>query len=206
MAWNKDDHFLPLPTGKIAGVAYSGGIESDFLAKLAIDTYGVDNVLFLFFLPYTNPSSVEYQEKEEQIKTKLTALGAKHIVRSNVQDKIAIEEYPLATSSLTRQAAKYLGVEADVLRDTLSVIFTGMTKGQLDLLRIRNLPELSDGTYSSIMDCIDKNSEFQYLKDIFTAETKLLEVPPVDVRYIINQLSHPFKDLTREDLQALISL
>ncbi len=55
-------------------IAYSGGLDSTFLLKMAIDTLGKDNVLAVTARSETYPSS-EYKEAKRQAKM----IGARHI-------------------------------------------------------------------------------------------------------------------------------
>lgn len=207
--WKIEEYFPPINAGQKVMIFFTGGLSSMLIGKIAIDRYGVDNVVFCVML--MTPGDINMaQERIDYIydsaKSAIDTLGGKHIITLTPKDWDNVDDtYFNVTSIFTRKVERLWKI--DKAFDILAYIYLGFTKPVFELIQIISLPEYSQGTYESVMEYINTHDDSKYLLEEFTdsairamvAEMKM-EAGVMDDFMYNPQAVLPWEDLNKGDM------
>lgn len=168
--WKVQEYFPPINPGQKVMIFFTGGLSSTLIGKIAIDRYGVDNVVFCVML--MTPGTINLpQDRIDYIfnsaKQAIDLLGGKHIITLTPKDwENTDDTYLNITSIFARKVEKLWKI--DDAFQLLAYVYLGFTGPLFELIKIISLAEYSDGTFDSVMNYINTHDEVKYLLNDFT--------------------------------------
>jgi 7-cyano-7-deazaguanine synthase in queuosine biosynthesis len=170
--YNIADHFPPLTTGK-AGVALSGGLESTLIARIALDVYGKDRVVFLYSDDMFTKSNYD-----GNINVKINVTNAGTLLDKEViHVPIDVETHITDKMTSAEKISKYL-------LDNYQVewVMWGFTKLFFDVAEFKEDPNATHETiiakcYSDPVKYRGIIEEFHLDTGIFSEYVKDLDIP-----------------------------
>ena len=166
------DHFPPLTTGK-AGVALSGGLESTLIARIALDVYGKDRVVFLY-----SDDMFTKSDYDGNINVKINVTNAGTLLDKEViHVPIDVETHITDKMTSAEKISKYL-------LDNYQVewVMWGFTKLFFDVAEFKEDPTATHETiiakcYSDPVKYRGIIEEFHLDTGIFSEYVKDLDIP-----------------------------
>jgi 7-cyano-7-deazaguanine synthase in queuosine biosynthesis len=195
--YNISDHFPPLSTGK-AGVALSGGLESTLIARIALDTYGPNNVVLLY-----SDNMFTQCRPDGNINVKVNVTNAENLLGYPVQ------YVPIDIALHTTDKISSSDKIARWLLENWNVEFTmwGFTKLFFDVAEFKEDPTSTHETiiarcYSDPIKYKSIIEEFHLPTGVFTEYVKDLDIPG-DVYSMLRKSSsikRPFDTLNKSEV------
>lgn len=169
--WDIETAFPPLDENKIVLVLYSGGKDSSLLGALAIDRYGAENVIAVK-ISMTNVGFNYYDDVKIAAELKQStamweSLGGKYFKEITNNNMPEGDTYTAVSRALINYGYEF-GAE-DIL-DVVQYVFTAHNKPERDMMRIVNLPEITNGTYDEVLSYIKNHEEYNYIEEAFGLE------------------------------------
>jgi 7-cyano-7-deazaguanine synthase in queuosine biosynthesis len=197
IVYNIEDHFPKLTFGK-AGISLSGGLESTLIARIAIDYYGIDNVVLLY-----SDNMFTRSSSDGNFNVKVNVSNASALLG------IPVHYVPIDTALHVTDKISSSDKIAKWLFDNYNVEFAmwGFTKLFFDVAEFKEDP---DATHESIIakcyeDPVKYKSvieEFHLPTGIFTEYVKDLDIPG-DVYSMLRINTHikrPFDTLNKSEV------
>ena len=195
--YNIADHFPPLTTGK-AGISLSGGLESTLIARIAIDYYGIENIVLLYSDNMFTQSSID-----GNLNVKVNV--------SNAEDILGLPVHYVPIDTVLHTADKISSSDkiAKWLLENHNVEFVmwGFTKLFFDVAEFKEDPNAT--TDSIIAKCYESPvkyksviEEFHLPTGTFTEYVKDLDIPG-DVYSMLRVNTHvkrPFDTLNKSEV------
>ena len=170
--YNISDHFPPLTTGK-AGIALSGGLESTLIARIALDVYGENRVVFLYSDDMFTKSNYD-----GNINVKINVTNAGNLLGKEViHVPIDVELHTTDKMTSSERISKYLLDKYQV-----EWVMWGFTKLFFDVAEFKEDPTATHETiiakcYSDPVKYRGIIEEFHLDTGIFSEYVKDLDIP-----------------------------
>jgi 7-cyano-7-deazaguanine synthase in queuosine biosynthesis len=200
--YNISDHFPPLTTGK-AGIALSGGLESTLIARIALDVYGEDRVVFLYSDDMFTKSNYD-----GNINVKINVTNAGDLLGKEViYVPIDVELHTTDKMTSAEKISKYL-------LDNYQVewVMWGFTKLFFDVAEFKEDPTATHETiiakcYSDPIKYIGIIEEFHLVTGIFSEYVKDLDIPGnvYPMLRANDKIKRPFDTLNKSEVIDLYS-
>jgi len=200
--YNISDHFPPLTTGK-AGIALSGGLESTLIARIALDVYGEDRVVFLY-----SDDMFTKSNHDGNINVKINVTNAGELLGKEViHVPIDVELHTTDKMTSAEKISKYL-------LDNYQVewVMWGFTKLFFDVAEFKEDPTATHETiiakcYSDPIKYIGIIEEFHLVTGIFSEYVKDLDIPGnvYPMLRANDKIKRPFDTLNKSEVIDLYS-
>jgi 7-cyano-7-deazaguanine synthase in queuosine biosynthesis len=200
--YNISDHFPPLTTGK-AGIALSGGLESTLIARIALDVYGKDRVVFLY-----SDDMFTKSNHDGNINVKINVTNAGELLGKEViHVPIDVELHTTDKMTSAEKISKYL-------LDNYQVewVMWGFTKLFFDVAEFKEDPTATHETiiakcYSDPIKYIGIIEEFHLVTGIFSEYVKDLDIPGnvYPMLRANDKIKRPFDTLNKSEVIDLYS-
>lgn len=128
------ESFLPVADGRKAVILYTPDLESDLLSSIAIDRYGLNNVVWVYFEDFALNTNVSHEKFKynftDCITVNFAGIHRIYIPKNKLRDNFGLYNFQ---ENILRQIALY---KPDLITSNNYYFFIGMSKPELLMHRI----------------------------------------------------------------------